>query len=167
MARDMVTRDLAVTVTNTSLALAGAIVVADRRARDPAAAVPALTVFLAYRAYMMERQRHERLEFLYEATRTLVALAEIVLALEGAAGALARGVPRRDGGDRPVQLRRQPAAAHHARPRRLQGGDGADGPTAIAEELRALVDAERPAVRARARRSAAERLRRYLDGAAS
>ena len=40
-------------------------------------------MFLAYRAYLMERQRHERLEFLYEATRTLSRSPEIVLALEG------------------------------------------------------------------------------------
>ena len=49
----------------------------------PLLAVPALVVYLAYRAYLMERQRHERLEFLYEATRTLSRSPEMVLALEG------------------------------------------------------------------------------------
>ena len=48
--------------------------------------MPAVTVFLAYRAYLLERQRHERLEFLYEATRTLARSPEIVQALEGLLG---------------------------------------------------------------------------------
>jgi diguanylate cyclase (GGDEF)-like protein len=60
-----------VTLTNTSLGLAGATVIAG----DPRAAwmlaIPALTLFAAYRAYMAERQKHETLEFLYGATRTL------------------------------------------------------------------------------------------------
>jgi len=83
MLRRMFTMDLAVTVTNTSLALVAAIIVqADPRAL-PLIIVPAITVFLAYRAYLAERQRHERLEFLYEATRTLSRAPEVVLALEG------------------------------------------------------------------------------------
>jgi diguanylate cyclase (GGDEF)-like protein len=62
---------LVVTVTNTSLGLAGATIIAG----DPRAAwllaIPAVTLLVAYRAYLAERQKHESLEFLYGATRTL------------------------------------------------------------------------------------------------
>ena len=78
----MLMMDLVVTVTNTSLALAGAVIVWNDARAIPLLAVPVVTVFLAYRAYLLERQRHERLEFLYEATRTLSRSPEIVLALE-------------------------------------------------------------------------------------
>ena len=40
-------------------------------------------VFAAYRAYVSERQRHEKLEFLYEANRTLSRSPEVAEALEG------------------------------------------------------------------------------------
>ena len=75
--------DFVVTMTNSSLALAASIVLSFDARAIPLLLVPAVTVFLAYRAYLMERQRHERLEFLYEATRTLSRSPEIVLALEG------------------------------------------------------------------------------------
>ncbi len=39
--------------------------------------------YAAYRAYLSERERHKRLEFLYEANRTLVHSREIAHALEG------------------------------------------------------------------------------------
>jgi diguanylate cyclase (GGDEF)-like protein len=79
----MLAMDLVVTVTNTSLALAGVtILLTDARA-FPLLIVPVVTVFLAYRAYLLERQRHERLEFLYETTRTLSRSPEVVVALEG------------------------------------------------------------------------------------
>jgi diguanylate cyclase (GGDEF)-like protein len=78
----MLAMDLVVTVTNTSLALAGAVIVWRDARAIPLLAIPVITVFLAYRAYLLERQRHERLEFLYEATRTLSRSPEIVLALE-------------------------------------------------------------------------------------
>ncbi len=62
---------LLVTVTNTSLGLVGGTVIAG----DPRAAwllaIPAITLFVSYRAYMAERQKHESLEFLYGATRSL------------------------------------------------------------------------------------------------
>jgi diguanylate cyclase (GGDEF)-like protein len=83
MLREMALRDLAVTITNTSIALAAAIIVGIDARALPLIIVPAATVFLAYRAYTAERARHERLEFLYEATRTLARSPEIILALEG------------------------------------------------------------------------------------
>ncbi|HEV2787736.1 MAG TPA: GAF domain-containing protein, partial [Solirubrobacteraceae bacterium] len=79
----MFTTDLTVTITNTSLGLIAALVVATNLWAVPLLLVPMLTVFLAYRAYVAERQRHERLEFLYEANRTLSRSPEIVEALEG------------------------------------------------------------------------------------
>jgi diguanylate cyclase (GGDEF)-like protein len=60
-----------VTLTNTSLGLAGGTVIAG----DPRAAwlmaIPACTMYASYRAYMSERRKHESLEFLYGATRSL------------------------------------------------------------------------------------------------
>jgi diguanylate cyclase (GGDEF)-like protein len=80
---EMFTMDLGVTVTNTSLALVAAIIVSTDARAVPLILIPATTVFSAYRAYLAERQRHERLEFLYEATRTLSRSPEVVMALEG------------------------------------------------------------------------------------
>jgi diguanylate cyclase (GGDEF)-like protein len=79
----MLAMDSVVTVTNASLALAGAVLVANDARAIPLLLVPLATVFLAYRAYVLQQQRHEKLEFLYEATRTLSRAPEIVLALEG------------------------------------------------------------------------------------
>ena len=79
----MLLMDLTVTTTNTSLALAGAVIVVYDPRALPLLVVPLVTVFLAYRAYATERQRHESLEFLYETTRTLSRSPEIVGALEG------------------------------------------------------------------------------------
>src|SRR3990172_12377803 len=75
--------DSAVTLTNTSLALALSIILTTDARAMPLLVVPVATVFFAYRAYMRERQRHEKLEFLYEATRTLSRTPDIVMALEG------------------------------------------------------------------------------------
>ncbi|MEA2311623.1 MAG: diguanylate cyclase, partial [Solirubrobacteraceae bacterium] len=79
----MFATDLTVTVTNSSLGLVAALIVSTHFWALPLLIVPLLTVFLAYRAYVVERQRGERLEFLYEANRTLSRSPEIVEALEG------------------------------------------------------------------------------------
>jgi diguanylate cyclase (GGDEF)-like protein len=79
----MFATDLTVTVTNSSLGLVAALIVSTHLWALPLLVVPLLTVFLAYRAYVVERQRGERLEFLYEANRTLSRSPEIVEALEG------------------------------------------------------------------------------------
>ena len=81
--RQMLGMDALVTITNTSLALAMAVVLAHDPRALPLLAVPAVTVFAVYRAYLTERQRHEKLEFLYEANRTLARSPEIAEALEG------------------------------------------------------------------------------------
>ena len=79
----MFATDLTVTITNSSLGLVAALIVSTDLWALPLLLVPLLTVFLAYRAYVAERQRGERLEFLYEANRTLSRSPEIAEALEG------------------------------------------------------------------------------------
>ena len=79
----MFATDLTVTVTNSSLGLVAALIVSTEPWALPLLLVPLLTVFLAYRAYVSERKRGERLEFLYEANRTLSRSPEIAEALEG------------------------------------------------------------------------------------
>jgi diguanylate cyclase (GGDEF)-like protein len=79
----MLGMDLVVTTSDASLGLCGAIITAlDPRAL-PLLLVPAAALFAAYRAYLSERERHQRLEFLYEANRTLARSREIAHALEG------------------------------------------------------------------------------------
>ena len=157
----MLTMDFVVTTTNTSLALAGAIIVSTDARAIPLLIVPAITVFLAYRAYLLERQRHERLEFLYEATRTLAHSPEIVLALEGL---LARSLEAFRAEVAEIVL----FSSDGSPPLRTTLGPGdykevmqpIEQP--IADELRALVSNEAPAVRLE-RPFESERLRHYLE----
>jgi diguanylate cyclase (GGDEF)-like protein len=79
----MFSMDLVVTLSNTSLGLCGAVLTAGDPRALPLLVVPSATLFAAYRAYLSERERHKRLEFLYEANRTLVHSREIAHALEG------------------------------------------------------------------------------------
>src|SRR5215216_1416471 len=79
----MFATDLTVTVTNSSLGLVAALIISTEPWALPLLLVPLLTVFLAYRAYIAERKRGERLEFLYEANRTLSRSPEVAEALEG------------------------------------------------------------------------------------
>ena len=81
--RQMFVMDGIVTVTNSSIAIAAALVVAIDARAVPVLLVPALTVFVVYRAYVSERQRHEKLEFLYEANRALSRSPEVAEAIEG------------------------------------------------------------------------------------
>lgn len=158
----MLGMDLVVGITNTSLALAGAIVISTDARAIPLLAVPAVTLFLAYRAYLNERQRHERLEFLYEATRTLARSPEIVQALEGLLdrsldafrAELAEIVLFSSDGSPPLRTTLGPGDYREM----MEPIDDE-----IADELRALVDGERPAVRLE-RPFASAALRRYLDG---
>jgi diguanylate cyclase (GGDEF)-like protein len=55
--------------TNTSLALLAVAVLWVDPAATWLVAVPVITMFLAYRAYLSERQKHESLELLYESSR--------------------------------------------------------------------------------------------------
>ncbi len=79
----MLAMDLVVTTSNASLGLCGAVITADDAHALPLLLVPSVTLFAAYRAYLSERERHKRLEFLYEANRTLARSREIAHALEG------------------------------------------------------------------------------------
>ena len=110
----------------------------------------------------MERQRHERLEFLYEATRTLSRSPEMVLALEGLLerslesfrAEMAEIVLFGSEGNPPLRTTLGPGDYKEV----MEPMD-----PAVAAELRALVDADRPALHI-ARPFGSERLRRYLDG---
>jgi diguanylate cyclase (GGDEF)-like protein len=79
----MLSMDLVVTLSNASLGLCGAVIASSDSRALPLLAIPSLTLFAAYRAYLSERERHKRLEFLYEANRTLARSREIADALEG------------------------------------------------------------------------------------
>ena len=76
--------DFVVTVTGTAMALV-CLDPLDRAARaaTPLLLVPILVAFLGYRAYVQERQGHEKVKFLYEANRTLSESPEVAVALEG------------------------------------------------------------------------------------
>jgi diguanylate cyclase (GGDEF)-like protein len=79
----MLGMDLVVTTSNASLGLSGAVIASVDVHALPLLLLPAVTLFAAYRAYLSERERHKRLEFLYEANRTLARSREIAHALEG------------------------------------------------------------------------------------
>jgi diguanylate cyclase (GGDEF)-like protein len=67
----MLTSDGLVAIANTCLALAGvAVLLADPRSAWLLLG-PAIVMFLAYRAFIRERSRHQSLEFLYTVTRTV------------------------------------------------------------------------------------------------
>jgi diguanylate cyclase (GGDEF)-like protein len=70
-----------VSLTNTSLALLVITVLFVEPAAALLFAVPIAAVFIAYRAYVSERQQHEGLEMLYESTRILQRSPEIDRAL--------------------------------------------------------------------------------------
>jgi diguanylate cyclase (GGDEF)-like protein len=81
--RQMFAMDGVVTLTNTSIGLAAALVLAADARALPILLVPAVSAFAIYRAYVSERQRHEKLEFLYEANKTLSRSPEMAEAIEG------------------------------------------------------------------------------------
>ena len=67
----MLGADLLVALTNTSVALAGATVVAHDLKAGWLLLPPAAVLLLAYRAWVSERAKHQSLEFLYGVTRSL------------------------------------------------------------------------------------------------
>ncbi|HEY6888897.1 MAG TPA: EAL domain-containing protein [Solirubrobacter sp.] len=140
----MFATDALVTLINASIAIAAALVVATDPRAVPVLLVPALTVFAVYRAYIGERQRHERLEFLYDANRTLSRSPEVAEALEAL---LARSLEAFNADVAEVLL-----YTGEGEPLRTTHGPGDHRVTmeptdrAIAEELAGLVDAENPVV---------------------
>jgi diguanylate cyclase (GGDEF)-like protein len=140
----MFATDALVTLINASIAIAAALIVATDARAVPVLLVPALTVFAVYRAYISERQRHERLEFLYDANRTLSRSPEVAEALEEL---LARSLEAFRADVAEVLL-----AAGDGAPLRTTHGPGDHRVTmepadrAIADELAGLVDADTPVI---------------------
>ena len=83
---DSMRTDLAVAAVNTSIGLCAATVVYNDWRAAILMAVPVIGMYLTFQAYVSERQRHGRLEFLYEAARALSRTPEIGSALEGLLG---------------------------------------------------------------------------------
>jgi diguanylate cyclase (GGDEF)-like protein len=75
--------DLAVVVANTSVGLCAATVVYEDWKTAILLAIPVAGMFISFQAFVTERQRHDRVEFLYRAARALSSSAEIGPALEG------------------------------------------------------------------------------------
>ena len=137
--------DFVLTVANTALALVAAVVIKTDSEATPLMLLPAAIVYVAYRAYLTERQRRERLDFLYQATRTLAHAPDVMVALEGLLDRsreafrveLAELLLFSTDGQSPLRVARPPAAA-------TDTTEPVDG--GIADELRALVSADSPAV---------------------
>jgi diguanylate cyclase (GGDEF)-like protein len=81
--RQMFAMDGVVTAANSSIAVAAAVLISTDSRAVVVLLVPAAIVFAVYRAYISERQRHEKLEFLYEANRALTRSPEVGEAIEG------------------------------------------------------------------------------------
>ena len=81
--RQMFTMDLVFTAANSSLAIAAAVLISTDARAALLLLVPAAIVFGVYRAYVSERQQHEKLEFLYESNRALTRSPEVAEAIEG------------------------------------------------------------------------------------
>ena len=65
------------------MALVCAILWIERPEATPLLLIPILIAFVGYRAYVKERQGHEKVKVLYEANRTLSESPEVAVALEG------------------------------------------------------------------------------------
>jgi diguanylate cyclase (GGDEF)-like protein len=81
--RQMFAMDIVVTAANCSIAIAAVVLLATDPRVVIVLIVPSAIVFGVYRAYISERQRHEKLEFLYEANRSLTRSPEVAEAIEG------------------------------------------------------------------------------------
>jgi diguanylate cyclase (GGDEF)-like protein len=75
--------DLTVVVANTSVGLCAATIIHEDWRTAILMAVPVAGMFVSFQAFVIERQRHERVEFLYHAARALSHAPEIGPALEG------------------------------------------------------------------------------------
>jgi diguanylate cyclase (GGDEF)-like protein len=75
--------DLIVVAANTSVGLCAATIIYEDWKTAILMAIPVAGMFVSFRAYATERQRHERVEFLYQAARALSRSPEIGSALEG------------------------------------------------------------------------------------
>ena len=159
----MLFMDLLVTMSNSSLGLCAAVLVATNAEALPLLVIPGATLFVAYRAYLAERERHKRLEFLYEANRTLARSREVAHALEGL---LARSLEafRAElaeiilfGADGNPSIRTLLGPGTY---RELMEPIDDD----VAEEMRALVEERGPRATKLNPPFRTERLQRYLEG---
>ncbi|HET6547698.1 MAG TPA: EAL domain-containing protein, partial [Solirubrobacter sp.] len=142
--RQMFAMDGVVTAANSSIAVAAAVLIATDPRAVVVLVVPAAIVFGVYRAYISERQRHEKLEFLYEANRALTRSPEVAEAIEGV---LARSLEAFRSEIAEVVLFSSDGSAL-----RTTYGPGEERVTMVetdrgaAEELAALVDVDTPVV---------------------
>jgi diguanylate cyclase (GGDEF)-like protein len=142
--RQMFVMDGMVTAANSSIAIAAAVMVATEPRVVPVLLVPALIVFAIYRAYITERQRHEKVAFLYEANRALTRSPEVADAIEGV---LARSLEAFRSEIAEIVL-----FNGNGTPLRTTHAPGAESETMVvadreaAEQIAALIDAERPVV---------------------
>ena len=81
--RQMFGLDHLVALLGTALALVGCIVWIERPEATPLLLIPILITFVGYRAYIHEREGHEKVKALYKANRTLSESPEVAVALEG------------------------------------------------------------------------------------
>jgi diguanylate cyclase (GGDEF)-like protein len=159
----MLCMDGVITMSNTMLGLCGAVLTAADARALPLLLVPSATLFAAYRAYMSERERHRRLEFLYEANRTLARSREIAPALEGL---LARSIEAFRAEMAEIILF---GSAENTSLRTLLG-PGAyrelmePVDSEIADEMHALVEASGPGATTLDLPFGNDRLQRYLEG---
>ena len=96
----MLGADLVVALTNSSVALSGATIVAHDLRAAWLLVPPAAVLLLAYRAYVSERAKHQSLEFLYGVTRSLSRGRDLEPELLDLLQPHARELPRADGRDR-------------------------------------------------------------------
>jgi predicted signal transduction protein with EAL and GGDEF domain len=142
--RQMFAMDGVVTAANSSIAIAAAVLISTDARAIVVLLVPAAIVFGVYRAYVSERQRHEKLEFLYEANRALTRSPEVADAIEGV---LARSLEAFRSEVAEVVL-----FSADGTPLRTTYGPGdervtmVEGDAGAAEELAALLDADHPVV---------------------
>src|SRR3954454_19714514 len=158
--RQMFAMDGVVTAANSSIAIAAAVLISTDARAVVVLLVPAAIVFGVYRAYVSERQRHEKLEFLYEANRALTRSPEVAEAIEGV---LARSLEAFRSEVAEVVL-----FSADGTPLRTTYGPGdervtmVEGDAEAAEELAALIDADHPVV-SLTPPYAPERLRAHLE----
>ena len=158
--RQMFAMDGVVTAANSSIAIAAAVLIATDPRAVVVLVVPAAIVFGVYRAYVSERQRHEKLEFLYEANRALTRSPEVAEAIEGV---LARSLEAFRSEIAEVVL-----FSADGTPLRTTYGPGdervtmVEGDREAAEELAALIDPDHPVVSLTPPYEP-ERLRAYLE----
>jgi diguanylate cyclase (GGDEF)-like protein len=81
--RQMFGMDLFITAANVSFALIAGMVASYSAAGLPVLLVPVLIGYGGYRAYVREHERHKKVEFLYQANRSLAESPEVAIAVEG------------------------------------------------------------------------------------